>query len=100
MSEVTELTNEVQILRHITAVATEGHEDGIQHITKLLDEFDCHSPNGIHKCLVIEPMGPSVNTMVEELPQFKPRKRGMRIRYPPWMARSILKQSTSTSISP
>ena len=38
-------------------------------------------------------MGPSANTMVEELPQFKPRKRGMKIRYPPSMARSILKQS-------
>ena len=38
-------------------------------------------------------MGPSVNTMVEELPQFKPRRREMTIRYPPWMAKSILKQS-------
>lgn len=31
--------------------------------------------------------------MVEELPQFKPRRRGMKIRYPLWMAKSILKQS-------
>lgn len=38
-------------------------------------------------------MGPSVNTMVEELPQFKPRMRGMKVRYPLWMAKSILKQS-------
>ena len=38
-------------------------------------------------------MGPSVNNMVEELPQFKPRKFGMKIRYPPQMAKSILKQS-------
>lgn len=38
-------------------------------------------------------MGPSVNTMVEELPQFKPRMRGMKIRYPLRMAKSILKQS-------
>jgi non-specific serine/threonine protein kinase len=31
--------------------------------------------------------------MVEELPQFKPRRRGMKVRYPLWMAKSILKQS-------
>ncbi len=44
-------------------------------------------------CLVFEPMGLSVNSMVEELPQFKPRKRGMKVRYPPWMAKSTLKQT-------
>lgn len=38
-------------------------------------------------------MGPSVNTMVEELPQFKPRMWGMVVRYPIRMAKSILKQS-------
>lgn len=38
-------------------------------------------------------MGPSVNTMVEELPQFKPRRREMNVRYPPDMAKSILKQA-------
>lgn len=31
--------------------------------------------------------------MVEELPQFKPRKRHMKVRYPPAMAKGILKQS-------
>lgn len=31
--------------------------------------------------------------MVEELPQFKPRKWGMKVRYPPHMAKGILKQS-------
>lgn len=38
-------------------------------------------------------MGPSVNTMVGELPQFNPRKYGMKVRYPPKMAKSILKQA-------
>lgn len=38
-------------------------------------------------------MGPSVNTMVEELPQFNPRKYGMKVRYPPKMAKGILKQA-------
>ncbi|KAL2024360.1 hypothetical protein VTK56DRAFT_8842 [Thermocarpiscus australiensis] len=31
--------------------------------------------------------------MVEELPRFKPRKWGMKVRYPPQMAKSILNQS-------
>jgi len=77
-------------LRYITEIAP---AEGARHITQLLGEFEHRGPNGIHKCLVFEPMGPSVNTMVEELPQFKPRRWGMKIRYPPQMAKSILKQS-------
>jgi non-specific serine/threonine protein kinase len=38
-------------------------------------------------------MGSSANSMVYELPQFKPRKFGMNIRYPPQIAKRILKQS-------
>lgn len=90
MSDISGSTIEPRILRHLTEVAA---ADGAQHITQLLREFEHRGPNGIHKCLVFEPMGPSVNTMVKELPQFKPRRRGMKIRYPPQMAKSILKQS-------
>ncbi len=90
VSEISGSTTELQILRHITDVAP---AEGARYITQLLGEFEHRGPNGTHKCLVFEPMGPSVNTMVEELPWFKPRKRGMKIRYPPQMARSILKQS-------
>jgi len=77
-------------LCHIAKVAP---EQGPRYITQLLDMFEHHGPNGTHKCLVFEPMGPSVNSMVEELPQFKPRMWGMKVRYPPQMAKSILKQS-------
>lgn len=90
MSEISGLTTELQTSRHIIQVAP---VKGTRYITRLLDEFEHYGPNGIHKCLVFEPMGPSVNTMVEELPQFNPRKRGMKIRYPLRMAKSILKQS-------
>ena len=38
-------------------------------------------------------MGPSVNSMVEELPQFNPRMLHMKVRYSFWMAKRILKQS-------
>ena len=90
MSDVSESTTEIRILRHINQVAP---VEGPQYTTQLLDEFEHHGPNGLHKCLVFEPMGPSVNTMVEELPQFKPRMQDMKVRYPPKMAKRILKQS-------
>jgi non-specific serine/threonine protein kinase len=77
-------------LRHIIEAAP---TEGADYITQLLDEFEHRGPNGIHKCLVFEPMGPNVNTMVEGLPQFNPRLWGMKVRYPPEMAKKILKQS-------
>ncbi|KAF5671417.1 serine kinase [Fusarium heterosporum] len=90
ISDTAEVGNELRILHHLAEVAP---GDGAQHVTQLLAEFEHQGPNGAHKCLAFEPMGPSVNSMVEELPQFKPRKYGMNIRYPPQMAKSILKQS-------
>jgi serine/threonine protein kinase len=90
VSEIAESTRELQILRHIgQAVPAEASN----YVTQLLDEFRHQGPNGTHICLLFEPMGPSVSSMVEELPQFNPRKLGMKVRYPPWMAKSILKQS-------
>ncbi|PWY62197.1 kinase-like protein [Aspergillus eucalypticola CBS 122712] len=91
VSHQTGSTTELDILRHITKAAP---IEAAGHITGLLDEFEHSGPNCVHKCLVFEPMGPSVKrSMVEELPQFKPRMFGMKVRYPPWMAKSILKQS-------
>nr|AFO69294.1 serine protein kinase [Epichloe gansuensis] len=90
IAEASGQANEVRILRHIAGAAP---AEGQRHITQLLGEFEHRGPNGTHKCLVFEPMGPSVNTMVEELPQFNPRRREMKVRYPPDMAKSILKQS-------
>ncbi|KAI1357586.1 kinase-like domain-containing protein [Xylaria arbuscula] len=86
----TESEKERRILRHVFRVAP---VQAACYITRLLDEFEHVGPNGLHTCLVFEPMGPTVNSMVEELPQFKPRKFGMKVRYPPRMARAILKQS-------
>ncbi|KAK8074105.1 kinase-like protein [Apiospora phragmitis] len=83
-------TSELQILHHLAQVAPAQKK---QRIAQLLDEFQHVGPNGTHTCLVFEPMGPSVNSMVEELPQFKPRRWGMKIRYPPSMAKNILKQA-------
>ncbi|KAI0861052.1 serine protein kinase [Xylaria cubensis] len=83
-------TNELRILHHIGQVAP---AQAAEYTTQLLDDFEHRGPNGLHQCLIFELMGPTVNTMVEELPQFKPRVWGMKIRYPTQMAKSILKQS-------
>ncbi|TQN68513.1 Serine/threonine-protein kinase SRPK [Colletotrichum shisoi] len=90
VSEISDSTSELRILRHIAETAPGAAP---QHTIQLLDDFQLSGPNGTHKVLVFEPMGASVNSMVEQLPQFNPRKWGMKVRYPPHMARSILKQS-------
>ncbi|KAI0533737.1 serine protein kinase [Xylaria digitata] len=82
--------DELQILRHISRIAP---TQTARYITQPLDHFEHPGPNGLHNCLVFEPMGPTVNSMVEELPQFKPRYYDTKIRYPPTMARAIPKQS-------
>jgi serine/threonine protein kinase len=61
-------------------------------VIKLLDSFQHNGPNGVHLCLVFEPMGPCVDSMVEELPYLKSHNKGMNIRYPTWMIKSILRQ--------
>ncbi|KAI1310708.1 serine protein kinase [Xylaria venustula] len=53
---------------------------GSRHITQLLDEFNNSGPNGTHKCLVLEPLS-------------KGHRRGLKIHYPYWMAKGILRQS-------
>ncbi|OAR00504.1 hypothetical protein LLEC1_03037 [Akanthomyces lecanii] len=90
VSEISGPTNEERILDY---VATQASPEGERRITRLLAEFEHKGPNGTHKCFIFEPMGPSVDTMVEELPQFNPRMFDMKVRYPPKMARGILKQA-------
>lgn len=87
-AESSEKSNELPVLRDIMQSA-----DGRRHIIEMLDEFELRGPNGIHRCLVFEAMGPNANEMVEELPQFKPRMWGMVVRFPPPMAKSILRQA-------
>lgn len=61
-----------------------------RHITALLDHFQHQGPNGLHQCLVFEPMGASAASLVEELLENKPKMYGKRERYPKWIARRLL----------
>lgn len=90
VASISKSSNELTILRHLAQAAA---PIGAKHVTELLDEFEHEGPNGVHICLVFELMGPSVNSMVEELPWFKPHRYGVKIRYPLWMGKRILKQS-------
>ncbi len=60
---------------------------------QLLDAFDHDGPNGTHRCLVFEAMGPSAEAMVDELPENKPKMYDRINRYPLWMAKSMLRQA-------
>jgi serine/threonine protein kinase len=79
---------ELSILEKISSVASKDPD--AQHITILLDEFQHEGPNGKHQCLVFEAMGASVASLVEELPENKPKMYGKVERYPKWMAKKIL----------
>jgi serine/threonine-protein kinase SRPK3 len=47
---------------HKPSRASENNEmtDGRAFVVSLLDEFEIHGPNGLHRCIVTEVLGPSV----------------------------------------
>jgi serine/threonine protein kinase len=91
VAKATDMSNELKILRYL---AQKAGPKASEHVTELLDEFKhTGGPNGIHVCLVLELMGPSVNTMLEQLPAFKKYRKDVKVRYPTWMAKRILRDS-------
>jgi len=38
---------------------------GRNNVPELFDSFEVHGPNGIHQCLVMEPLGPSMAPLAE-----------------------------------
>jgi serine/threonine protein kinase len=76
------------ILAHLSKLAPKDPK--AQHVAVLLDTFQHQGPNGVHLCLVFEPMGTTAASLVEELPENKPKKYGKPQRYPKWMAKKIL----------
>ena len=64
---------------------------GKENFMTVLDSFDHPGPNGTHRCLVFDVMGPSAAHLIEELPdKFIETDDGRR--YPTSMARSVLRQ--------
>jgi hypothetical protein len=72
-------------------------DDSSPRLIKLLDEFDICGPNGRHKCLVLELLGPCVPGVIEsrfpdgliaKLLHFEPSKRSSakEILSDPWFS--------------
>ena len=57
-----------------------------RHLMHMFDDFDLEGPNGVHKCFVLELLGPSVSDMVE---------RYSDNRLPGGIAKAIAKQALS-----
>ncbi|MCJ1425254.1 hypothetical protein MMC29_003142 [Sticta canariensis] len=58
VSELGHSSQEVRILEHLSQGP--ASHPGKEHIIQLLDRFEHEGPNGIHPCLVLEPLGSSV----------------------------------------
>jgi serine/threonine protein kinase len=79
---------ELSILENLSSKASVDPYS--RHVNFLLDEFQHHGPNGKHQCLVFQPMGATVASLVEELPENKPKMYGKVERYPKWVVKKIL----------
>lgn len=82
---------ESEILKHLPEKVKD--HPGKSHVISLLDTFEHRGPNGEHKCLSFEVMGPSVASMIERLPRNLLSPTAPKTRYPTWMAKSILRQT-------
>jgi serine/threonine protein kinase len=51
---------EAQVMKKLAAI-----HPSPQHVVYMLDDFDLEGPNGTHKCLVFELLGPSVPDIIE-----------------------------------
>ncbi|KNA98061.1 CMGC/SRPK protein kinase [Fusarium oxysporum f. sp. lycopersici 4287] len=89
VSDQADQSQEVEILHHLAKIAP---SEAPQRTTQILAEFEHKGPNGTHKCLVFEPMGPSVNQMILEF-AYREDKFPSEIKYPPQMAKRILRDS-------
>ena len=66
-----------------------------RHVVGLRDSFDVRGPNGRHACLVMDPTGPHISTLLDR-PEFEdqtldPLDRHMRPRFSKALARRILR---------
>jgi serine/threonine protein kinase len=58
-------TSEVAVLRHIQKNGSAL--SGSELIPQLIDDFEHTGPNGVHRCLISEVLGPPLSSDIEEL---------------------------------
>lgn len=72
-------------------IATKLAEQNSPYILQLLGQFDEVGPNGVHKCLVYQPMGGSVADGLNMLYGHLPLEIRCHLTYPKWMVKTILR---------
>ena len=87
---------ELEIVRHLAELASSNVSQS-KHVALPLDNFKLVGPNGTHLCLVYAPMGGTVASMVEKLPENRDVNslKDESPRYPTWIAKRILKHALS-----
>jgi hypothetical protein len=72
-------STELEICGRLAEMAQSDVSDLNNHVARLLDSFEHVGPNGTHLCLLYQPMGGTVASMVEKLPdpkhQFSKRRK-------------------------
>jgi serine/threonine protein kinase len=58
-------TSEADVLRHIQKNGSAL--SGSEFIPQLIDEFDHTGPNGVHRCIISEVLGPPLSSDIEDL---------------------------------
>ncbi|KJA12935.1 hypothetical protein HYPSUDRAFT_209980 [Hypholoma sublateritium FD-334 SS-4] len=55
-------------VRALSCLRSGGEDEpGKQYILQLLDDFEFHGPNGVHRCIVAELLGPSLASDIEDV---------------------------------
>lgn len=88
----TSVQTELSVYNHF---AQKSEDPLSKHILMLLDSFQVDGPNGIHSCLVFEPMGSTVASMARNLPCNKDLPWDSLPTYPKWMTKGIFKNVIS-----
>ena len=78
VSESTEVGQELKILQSLDQTV---NHPGKRHVQQLLDHFHHEGPNGVHTCLIFEPMGRNLNSYIFDYERSQ-RKKGWEAREP------------------
>ncbi|KDR74745.1 hypothetical protein GALMADRAFT_280147 [Galerina marginata CBS 339.88] len=67
-AEVSSMSSEVDVLRHLRRHQEQNPPDaGAEHVVKVFDDFEVVGPNGTHRCIVTELLGPSLGVDLEAM---------------------------------
>jgi serine/threonine-protein kinase SRPK3 len=58
-------TSEVDVMRHVQRNGSAL--SGSEFVVQLIDEFEHTGPNGIHRCIISEVLGPPLSSDIEDL---------------------------------